>query len=116
MTLENVIINDVLCFLTTSRNSLTADEAVISAVAFYTATDIISAKEKIFAIFKEKPVTRRACVQHPNPSVADVQDILTLLTKKEGGKIEIPKFVAKGHNSLPPSSGFLAFARAFNRL
>lgn len=113
---ENLMINDVLCFLSTSRDTLTSDEAIISATAFYNSDDILSAKKIIFSLCKEKLTVRRSCPEHPNPTVADIQDIINLLHKHDKGKKVFPKFVAESHNSLPPSAGFLAFARAFNRI
>ena len=116
MNLDNTILNDVLCFLTTSRDSLTSDDACIIAVAFYKPDDIVQAKETLFTICKEKLIRRKACQQHPNPNIADIQDILNLLTKKDDGRSILPKFVAESYQSLPPAAGFISFARAFNRL
>ena len=96
-------INDVLCYLTTGRNSISRDNLVVNAVAFYTGEVIFSAKEIIFSFSNERAVKRKVTIEHPNPAVMNVKDILTLLDKMEG-KVLIPSFVAENYNSLPPNN------------
>ena len=111
-----MVLNDVLCFLSTSRDSMTSDELILVATAFYKPEDILKAKELIFNLCKEKITTRKTCQSHPNPILADTQDIINLITKKDNGSSTLPKFVTGGCYSLPPTTGCIAFARAFNRL
>jgi hypothetical protein len=84
--LQNAVKNNVLCYLITSRDSLTTDDIVSCAVAFYSDDDIKLAKDNIYGIFNEKPQVRVSCKSHPNPSVAHVADIITLLERKLKGK------------------------------
>ncbi len=111
LNLENTALNDILCFLSTSRDSSQYDDAVTTAHAFYSSDAVKIAKENIFQISKEKPINRRSCKETPDPTVADIRDILDLFEKNEGKRIVLPKFVAHNHTSLPPASGFLMFAR-----
>ena len=108
--LENCVISDVLCFLLTSEESMTKDDIVTVAVGFYSSEKIKKAKELFFQICKERLVTRKACTSHPNPSVPDVEDILSLHEKVVGKKFLLPRFLAERYSSLPPSSGFLPLA------
>ena len=100
---KEIRINDVLCYLTTGRNSLSRDNIVVNAVAYYTGEVIFSAKEIIFSFSNERAVKRKVTNEHPNPAVMNVKDILTLLDKMEG-KVPIPSFVAANYNSLPPNN------------
>lgn len=109
-TLENSVLNGVLCYLSTSRNAVPFDSIVSSTVAYYTSETIKCAKELIYKICKEVPTNRKACASHPNPATADVKDILTLLEKQEEKNVELPSFYAKDASSLPPSSGFDSIA------
>ena len=46
-------------------------------------------------------MTTKVALEHPNPSIINVKDILTLLDKMEG-KVSFLLFVAENYNSLPP--------------
>ena len=108
--LINAVYNDVLCFLTTQRNSYKNNEIQTIAVAFYSHDAIKEAKEKIYSICqpKEKMKFRKVSKGYPNPASHDVQDILDLIVKMEGKNFLLPDFYAK---SLPPQIGFLEIAR-----
>ena len=108
--LENCVIDDVLCFLLTSEDSLPKNDIILTAVGFYSEDKIRKAKDIFFAICKEKNIKRKPCASHPNPSVADVEDILTTHELMIGRKFLFPKFLAEKYSSLPPASGFLPVA------
>ena len=107
--LENSVRNDVLCYVSTSRNSLSSESIVKNTIAFYKDESIREAKELVFKICGERPITRKACSSHPNPSVADVGDILNLFEKMDQKRKLLPDFLAGGFNSLPPA-GFEVLA------
>ena len=96
-------VNDVLCYLTTARNTLSRDNIILNAVGFYTNEVIYSAKEEIFNLCSERPIRRKATQEVSNPAVSNIKDILDLLDKVEG-QITLPSFVAAKFNSLPPSN------------
>lgn len=100
--LRNALVNNVLCFITTSRNTLNHDEIVSSVVAFYNAEKIKEAKEIIFKLLREKVIVRKTCDKHPNPSVPNVKDILKLLSTREIDALELPSFLCDGYNAMPP--------------
>lgn len=108
--IENAVVNDVLCFVSTARSSMPHDKVTLSAVAYYTEEDIKKAKDVVFEIAGDRPVNRRPCASHPNPSVADIGDILGLFEKMEQQKFLFPDFLARGYASIPPASGFEALA------
>ena len=113
--LQNTILNDVLCFLYTSRDSITNEDAINMTVSFYDSEAIKEAKSKIFKICQEKYTARKASKNSPNPSIANVQDILDLFIKMEGKNFLFPSFVAKSFTSMPPP-GFTHFARILGSL
>lgn len=108
--LENSVIDDVLCFILTSEASLPKDDIITTAVGFYSEDKIRRAKEVFFGICKEKNIKRKPCASHPNPSVADVEDILATHEIMIGKKFLFPRFLAEKYSSLPPASGFLPVA------
>ena len=108
--LPNTVINDLLCFLTSARDSLSHDNIIVNAVAFYKSDSIKSAKEIIFRMCDERNIARKSSASNPNPSVPDVRDILLLLEKVDEKSVSIPDFVAQSYASLPPACGFEALA------
>ena len=108
--IENTVINDVLCYLSTSKKALSCENVILNAVAFYKSEAIRKAKEFIFECCKEKLIVRKSCASHPNPAVADVQDILDLIDKSESNRHLLPEFVAAAFTSMPPSTGFESLA------
>ena len=107
---ENSVVNDVLCYLTTSRKTLSQQLIVNNTVAFYNEKAIKESKELIFKICKETSIKRKVCVSHPNPLFVDVEDILNLLIKADQKKFLLPNFLAEHYASLPPGSGFECIA------
>ena len=107
---ETIVINDVPCYLSTGRDQLPHDTIVVNAVAFYSDEAIRKAKDVIFKLGNEKPITRKQCNKHPNPNVADLKDILTILQTMEDKNFVLTRFGASGFNSLPPANGFESVA------
>ena len=114
--LQNTVLNDVLCFISTARKTLPHANVTAQTVGFYDDGAIRKAKETIFKICNEKPVARKSCSSHPNPSVADVEDILNLFHRMGSKSFLFPDFVAGSYASLPPSSGFDAMASVMGSL
>ncbi len=84
------IINDVLCFIQSARESL--DEVCIAnmAVSYYTPEIILATKESFFKTCEEECHKRRQTKQYKNPLTRDVEDIIDLMVKMEGE--EIPQY------------------------
>ena len=65
----------------------------------------------IWNSLKKRDKTKKNLLLHPNPSVADVEDILALFDKLDSdGSRELPRFVTDSYKALPPASGFDAVA------
>ena len=93
----------MLCYLTSVRRTASKDNIVLHGVAFYTSDAFLKAKNTIYNICKQKPITRETCTSRPNPSTEDIKDILDLIDRKPTN-IELSTFVAQGHTSMPPSN------------
>ena len=101
--LKDTTLNDVLCYVSTARNTLSKDQILVRACAFYKPEVVKKAKSIICFIAKEKNVVRKSCDAHPNPTFADIGDIYECLVKIENEGINCPKFVGGGFDSFPPN-------------
>ena len=102
-TIENAVCNDVLCYISSARDTLSRDSIVPNCVGYYKTEDIVKAKEILFEICEERFITRKVCASQPNPCVAHLNDIVSLFDKKEGENSLLPTFLASGFKSLPPN-------------
>ena len=100
--LSNAVGNDVLCYISTARHTLSKDNITLNCIGFYKSDVIVKAKDVIYSICDERAVTRKACNSHPNPNVADIVDIIDLLERKEDANKMMPDFVATKFNAFPP--------------
>ena len=113
--IKNALIDNVLCFISTSRDSLSNEEIIASTVAFYNGEAIKKAKETIFRLCNEKIIQRRQGDKNPNPSVPNVRDILLLFADREAEDFEFPTFLCNSFNGLPPV-GFASVAETICNL
>ena len=109
-TLTNAVQDDILCFITTARESLSKERVVQNAAAFYSKEAIKKSKDALFELRKEVPPRRNASKTQPNPAIANLEDIFQLLEKIEEAGDSLPKFVAINFMSFPPSVGFETLA------
>ena len=100
--LDNAVLNDVLCFLSTARSTLSHDKIIESAIGFYGVKPIREAKKTICRISETRYVARKQCDSHRNPATADIDDILKCFEKIANDNITAPKFVCSGYSALPP--------------
>ena len=100
---DNPIINDILCYISSARDTISRDKIIINAFSYYTADDIKTAKTLICTTTGERNVKRKECASEPNVPRADIRDICTIFEKIESEGKNIPKFVAGGFMSFPPN-------------
>ena len=74
--------------------TLKRDNIVLNVVGLYKNEVIFAAEKEIFSFCNEHLVKGKVTVEHPNPAVINVEDILTLLDNMEG-KVPIPSFIIK---------------------
>ena len=101
--LDNVVINKVLCFIDTSRSSLSTDDIISTAVSYYSKEEIEQAKKFLFKLCGEKPIARVSCSSWPDPCVAHVNDMIDFLERNRLKNVSFPSFLADGFDSLPPT-------------
>ena len=102
MNIQNALINDLLCYISSAKDSLTSEMIITSASAFYSPEIIKEAKSTICDIANERNVNRNKSVNQPKPSVVDMKDIMQCFTKVEENSLPCPVFLAKGVGSFPP--------------
>ena len=101
-----IVIDPVLCYVSTARHSMRSDDIVRVCLAFFKEEDIINAKDKIFEIAGVKPKRRR----NENRLVNEMEDLLDILKKCDENKVILPKYVSDSFDSMPPTSGFEVIA------
>lgn len=104
----NLVINDVLCYVSTARHQMRRDDIVKVCLTFYSEDKIIKAKDLVFESFGEKPKRRR----HENRMLNEVIDLLDILERCDEENFNLPKYVADSYDSLPPTSGFEVIAQS----
>ena len=75
--------------------TLEREKVVVQATAYYSDVAIRSAKKLTFDICKETPIARKVCASNPNPSVPNVEDIMSLIEKMENKKFLFPNFLVR---------------------
>ena len=100
--IENAVMNNVLCYIGTARHVLSDQNIVSACIMFYNETLIKEAKEILFNCAVENMTKRRG----QNKAKSDVEDILELFKKLDDDSQPIPQFLCNGYAKMPPSSGF----------
>jgi len=103
---DNAIVNGVLCYISTARNSHDDDTLLKICQAFYTTEVVVEAKKVLFGVTGEAVVTRRG----PGKLRSDISDIVTQFRNLEESNTVLPRFLADSYNSVPPVSGFEVLA------
>lgn len=99
---SHIVISNILCYATTARHVMRADDIVRTCLAFYSPDDVIKGKDLLFNNVGEKIKRRR----NDNRILHEIQDILELIKKCDDGDIRLPTYVADSYCGLPPTSGF----------
>ena len=101
-----LIIDAVLCYVSTARHSMRSDDIMRVCLAFFKDEDIIRAKDMIYEIAGVKPKRRR----HENRMINEMQDLLDMIKLCDENKMKLPKYVSDSFDSMPPTSGFEVIA------
>ena len=96
------LISNILCYVSTARDSMRSDDMIRTCLAFYKEDEIIKGKDLLFDLGGEKPKRRRG----DDRMLHELTDIIDLLKKCDDQGVSLPKFVCNSYNGLPPSSGF----------
>ena len=105
-TINNAVINGVLCFVSTARESYNEQSIISICISFFNSDKFSKQKSIKFALTKETPTIR----QGDGKSKADINDIIQQLKKNEEESVTMPKFLADSYKSIPPSSEFQILA------
>ena len=106
------MLGNVLNYFNSAKSTLNKDQIITNALAFYSSDVIQRSKDNIFSLVKLRPVKMKICSSHPNPSMADLKDIMSVFDKVESDDIDVrlPSFVSSGIMDMPPSAGLEALA------
>lgn len=100
--IENAVIDNILCYVSSSRH-FHSDQTIISVCsAFFSAEKIAASKEVLCKHSKENIPRRRG----ENKVRSDLSDMISLFRKFDEDNMELPKFLCDSCSSMPPSSGF----------
>ena len=100
--MAQIVLNDVFCYLASSRNIIPKENIIKYAVSFYEDDAIIRSKAELFKLCKEKNISRKSCLSYQNVNVKHVENILELFSKNDDNPSMLPTFAAKGFRSMPP--------------
>ena len=100
--LSNTVLNDVLCYISSARDSITLENLIVNCNAFYSVEAVKEAKGIISRVCNVTPITRKASAGK-TPTPANIRDIDACFQKIEEDGLEKPSFVAKGFSSFPPN-------------
>ena len=101
----NGAINDnLLCYVSSSRHSLDKEQIIKNVIGYYDGKKILESKEIIFKMFNQHPIQKKKCASHPNPLVADVDDIYELFQKMDNSSRYSPIFGTSDYKAFPPGN------------
>ena len=90
--INDAVIDCVLCFISSARQSYTEAALTSLCLSFYSSEKITAAKKVLFS--------------RNGKARSDLTDILTLFNKNEQSGVHLPKFLADSFDAMPPVSGY----------
>ena len=104
--IDNAVINGLLCYVLSVRNSCDEQQILSVCQSFYSQEKIVDAKKTLFNLVKEPITSRRG----EGKCRADLNDIFNCLCDLDERNVDLPKFVADTHSSMPPTLGYNVLA------
>ena len=103
--INGAIDNDILCYISSSRHTLDKERIMKLVFGFYDGKNILEAKDLLFKVCKMKATKRNKCTSHPEPLIADIDDIYELFQKMDNSSnVNLPTFVTTKFNAFPPDN------------
>ena len=110
MSEPNLVVNNLLCFISSTINSYDKEIITHQCASFYNENEITTAKSTFFSHLKIKPTWRKG----ENKSKLNIIDILDLMCKTDDDNI--PSYVADRYNAFPPIFGYESIANDLKAL
>ena len=104
-----IVIENILCFIQSARDSLSSAEIQNTVEKFYKQKDIQKSKQVILDAVQEKPVKRRDVNK-------DIQDILEAFASADSKQVNLPTYAAVGLDAMPPASGYELIQDSLNAM
>ena len=92
-TLNNAVINNIFCYISSARHSIADDNIIAACEFFYKHDDVISAK-KILYTFSKENLTERRCENKCNQ---DIKNMLNLFRVLDEEKMNFLSFLCDGY-------------------
>ena len=96
------MIDGVLCFISSARQSYTETTLTSLCLSFYSSEKITAAKKVLLSLSNEPTVTRKG----NGKARSNLTDILTLFNKNKQSGVHLPKFLADSFDAMPPVSEY----------
>lgn len=100
--IENAVVNNVLCYLSSARHIVDEQSLVASCMTFYSNDVIFEAKE-VLCNCTGKEITKR---RGDGKVKAHIIDMLAMLRQQDEDDAPLPTFLCNGYNKMPPANGF----------
>lgn len=97
-----IVIDGLLCYVSTARHSLSKDSIVQSCCSFYDLNKVKESKDLLCVYSGDKPVRRRG----DNARKTEMQDIYDTFIKCDENDIVLPRFTADSFDTMPPTAGY----------
>ena len=105
---EQCIVDDLLCFISSTVNTFSREQIILSCINFYSPDTIKSSKKIICQLLDIEP---KWCRVNSDKKRRELEDLINLFvnaqSKKAAEKANIlPKFVADSYKAFPTMNGF----------
>ena len=107
MNIQNAVVNDILCYMSTARHSFSEEEILTIVYSYYAHEGISSAKTLLVQVTNINSIKRRG----DNKVKLEISDILRLFEEADKKKLQLPKFLADKYDAFPPINGFSLASR-----
>ena len=98
----NAVLNDILCYISSARDSLSQEALITNCHGYYEEDKIKEAQQIICDLAKVRAINRKAGKNVANPILIVLKDICEAFEKIEHEELPMPSFVAGGHTAFPP--------------
>ena len=100
--LLNTVANDLLCYISSARDSLSQEVLITNCHGYYGEEKIKEAQQIICELAKVKAINRKSGKNASNPFIVIMKDICEAFEKIESEQLPMPRFMAGGHDAFPP--------------
>ena len=109
---KTIIINPLLCYITSALKSKSSEYIISSSLPFFNRDSINEAKNILYKYGNDKATRRRG----RDAAKAELSDIIEMIHELQEQNVNLPTFVSDSFDAMPPTSGYEAIADVMNSL